>query len=221
MDVSPQRARSRARSARRADVAPGSSRDLDGQEIPSRQPAGLAFPVSSTGAVAIENGKIAVHGNLDIDEGHIGYAPPGWARSRNDVVIVGQPRGRQRGRGARYAVGARPRSRAGQRPAIRGEGSTVARRADAIGDRRQWQPHGAGQDTGGQRDVFRLRTASGHRARRAHLRRAARQSRDRRRSSGPQELAVEAGVEVTGTARVPRVRLVSNCPCRTAKSCHG
>ena len=34
-------------------------------------------------------------------------------------------------------------------------------------------------------------------------------------------LQVEAGVEVTGTARNPRVRLVSNRTCRTQKSCPG
>jgi len=169
--------------------------------------------VGGNGVMATEGGKLAVRGSVKVEQGRIDYEPPSVGTLSQDVVIAGRPRA------AANATGAL-------------EVPLLLDLDVALGDDLRFV--GEGLDTG---LAGTLRVASG--ANNAITARGTiravngtyfilgqRLEIDHGQLifDGPADnpaidvvalrknLAVEAGVEVTGTVRVPRVRLVSNPP---------
>jgi translocation and assembly module TamB len=168
--------------------------------------------VTGAGTAAISQTKLALRGELRADEGYIEFVPEATGRLGDDVVIVG-----------RTAPGERARQRAlpldvdmtldpGQRFRIVGQGLDAFLRGKV---QVQSRPDGTIAARG------TIETAGG-------IYRAFGQRLDIERGrllfDGPidnpaldvlalrRNLAVEAGVEVTGTARAPQVRLTSRPP---------
>ncbi|MEO8344948.1 MAG: translocation/assembly module TamB domain-containing protein [Betaproteobacteria bacterium] len=169
--------------------------------------------VGGDGVIAIENGKVAVRGNVAIAQGRIEYEPTGVGRLSDDVVIKGRPRGaanasagldvpllldlevslgddlRFLGEGLDTGLGGKLHLTTGANSSLvaRGTISAVNGTYFVFGQRLDID-HGQlifdGPVDNPAIDVTALR----------------------------RNAAVEAGVEVTGTVRVPRVRLVSNPP---------
>jgi len=168
--------------------------------------------VGGDGVLAVEHGKVAVRGSVKIDEGRIDYEPASVGTLSNDVVIAGRPRGAN-------AAGAL-------------DVPLVLDLEVALGDDLRFT--GEGLDTGLAGTLRVATAANGTLVARGSIRAVSgtyfvfgqRLEIDRGQLifDGPADnpaidvvalrknLAVEAGVEVTGTVRVPRVRLVSNPP---------
>ena len=136
------------------------------------------FVVSGTGALAIENGKLALRGSVQIDEGHIDYAPTAVGTLGSDVVVVGQPRATDSGSALDLPLMLDLEVALGNNLRFLGEGlDTWLRGAHPPDDHARRSAGGPRIDTGDQRNVFRIRTTPHDRPRRAYLRRAAGQSR--------------------------------------------
>ncbi len=169
--------------------------------------------VDGTGILAIENGKVAVRGNIDILQGRIDYEPTSIGQLSDDVIIKGQPRG------AANATA----------------GRDVPLLLDLeVGLGNDLRFSGEGLDTGLAGKLHLVTGASGNITARGTISAVNGtyfvfgQRLDIERGQlifdGPvdnpaldvtamrRNAAVEAGVELTGTVRVPRVRLVSNPP---------
>jgi translocation and assembly module TamB len=166
---------------------------------------------SGSGFVAAENGKLTLQGTVDIDQGRIDYAPSTAGTLGSDIVVVGRP----------------PRTDA------RGTAIDLALDID-VGLGSDLRFTGGGFDTGLTGRLRVSTSRSGTLVARGTIRAvngtyfAFGQRLDIDRGQlifdGPADnpaldvvalrrnLAVEAGVEVTGTVSVPRVRLVSNPP---------
>ena len=171
----------------------------------------LRLVADGEGTLAIENSKILLAGNISIDEGRVEYAPSRVGRLSDDVVIVGDSRRTNNGDGP-LPLALDLEVALGRDFRFRGEGldtrlagrvkvvTTAAGRIDAAGSIRAVT--GTYYVFGQRLDIERGRLIF----------------------DGPvdnpamdvvalrKNLAVEAGVELSGTVRQPRVRLVSNPP---------
>ena len=172
----------------------------------------LRLVADGKGTLALEERKLALSGSIDIDEGRIEYEPSRVGTLSDDVVIVGQPR-----KASDSAVRDLP---------------LVLDLEVALG--RDFRFSGEGLDTRLAGRVHVTTTPAGTLAAKGTIRAVAGTydafgqrlviDRGRLLFDGPvdnpaldvvalrKNLAVEAGVELTGTVKVPRVRLVSNPP---------
>ena len=173
----------------------------------------LQLVADGRGTLALEGRKLALTGSIDLDEGRITYEPTSVGTLSDDVVIAGQPRkasadagvrdlpltldvevslGRDfrfTGEGLETRLGGRVRVTTTPSGALNAKGTIYAVSGTyfvfgqrLVIDRGRLIFDGAVNNPA--LDIVALR----------------------------KNLAVEAGVEVTGTVRVPRVRLVSNPP---------
>jgi translocation and assembly module TamB len=171
----------------------------------------LRLVADGKGTLALEERKVALAGNIDIEEGSVRFEPSRVGTLSDDVVIVGQQRKTDEsalrdlplrldlnvtlGRDFRFAGEGLDTRLAGactSRPRLRGRSRPTARYAPS----RERSTSSANGSTSIADDS----SSPARSTIRARRRRAA------------QEPAVEAGVELTGTVKVPRVRLVSNPP---------
>jgi translocation and assembly module TamB len=203
----------RATRAGSSDAGPGVRVTWTAEKFRAINRPDFQLTVGGNGVVAFENGKVALRGKLDILQGHIDYEPTSVGRLGSDVVIVGQPRATANataaldvplvleldvglGNDLRFMAQGLDTKLAGQLRLTTGaSGALVAR--------------GTINAVNGTYFVFGQRLDIDH---------------GQLIFDGPvdnpaidvtalrRNLAVEAGVEVTGTVRVPRVRLVSNPP---------
>ena len=208
---SPPKARSRApRRERRARAAAGR---VAGGGLHDREPARPAARGRRQGhARARRTGSSRSPGASTSTKGACEYEPSRVGTLSDDVVIVGQPRKVRGHRHARSAADPRPRSRARPRlPLHRRRARYAPRRPRARHDLAAGALNAKGtiRAVAGTYYVFGQRLDI---------------DRGRLLFDGPvdnpaldvvalrKNIAVEAGVELTGTVKVPRVRLVSNPP---------
>ncbi len=202
-----------ARTPRAGDVAPVARVTWNAEKFRAVNRPDFHLTVGGSGVLAIEGGKLAVRGNVAIDRGRVDYEPPSVGTLSSDVVIVGRPRG------AANAMAAL-------------DVPLILDLEVAMGDDLRFI--GEGLDTG---LAGTLRVTTGTNG--AIIARGAIRAvngtyyvfgqrlvidRGQLLFDGPADnpaidvvalrknMAVEAGVEVTGTVRLPRVRLVSNPP---------
>ena len=196
-----------------ADVAPEARVTWSAEKFRALNRPDLQLTVGGNGVLAFEKGKIAVRGKLDVAQGRIQYEPTSVGQLSSDVVIVGRPRGAANataaldvpllldldiglgddlhfeGEGLDTRLAGRLRLTTGANSTLtaRGTISAVNGTYFAFGQRLDID-HGQlifdGPVDNPAIDVTALR----------------------------RNVAVEAGVEVTGSVRSPRVRLVSNPP---------
>ncbi len=166
------------------------------------------------GTLALEGRKLALAGSINIDQGRVDYAPTKVGTLSDDVVIVGQPRKVSAECGVRdLPLDARSRSHARTRLPLH---RRRPRHAPCRPRARHDDCRPARSTPKGRSARSRAPTtcsASGWSSTAASL-----------LFDGPvdnpaldvvalrKNIAVEAGVELTGTVKVPRVRLVSNPP---------
>ncbi len=173
----------------------------------------LRIVADGTGKIAVADGKLTLDGNITLDEGRVIYAATTSGRLSDDVVIVGRP----------------------PAPTANGGSAGLPLKLDvevALG--RDFRFSGEGLETRLAGKVRVTTAANGTLTAKGAIRAVdgtyfvfgQRLVIDRGRLifDGPADnpaldivalrknLAVEAGVEVTGTVKVPRVRLVSNPP---------
>ncbi len=203
----------RAPRAGSTDVAPEASVTWTAEKFRATNRPDLQLTVGGNGVMAFEKGKVAVRGNLDIAQGRIQYEPTSVGQLSSDVVIVGRPRGAENATAA----------------------LDVPLLLDldiGLGDDLRFEGEGLDTELAGR---LRLTTAANGTLNARGTVRAVNGTyfvfgqrlvidRGQLIFDGPvdnpaidvtalrRNLAVEAGVEVTGTVRVPRVRLVSNPP---------
>jgi len=173
----------------------------------------LQFTVGGNGVLAFEKGKIAVRGNLDIAQGRVQYEPASVGQLSSDVVIVGRTRGAENAT-ATLDVPLLLELDVGLGDDLRFEGEGLDTRLAgrlrlATAPSGRLSAYGRINAVNGTYFVFGQRLDI---------------DRGQLIFDGPvdnpaidvtalrKNLAVEAGVEVTGTVRVPRVRLVSSPP---------
>jgi translocation and assembly module TamB len=169
--------------------------------------------LGGNGVLAFENGKVAVRGKMDILQGRIEYEPTSVGQLGSDVVIVGQERSAANpsvaldvplvldlevdlGRDLRFTAEGLDTQLTGQLRLATGSNSNLTAR-------------GIISAVNGTYFVFgqRLDITRGQLIFDGPVDNPAIDVTAMRRN-----LSVEAGVEVTGTVRTPRVRLVSNPP---------
>ena len=196
-----------------ADVAPEARVTWSAEKFRALNRPDLQLTVGGNGVLAFEKGKIAVRGKLDVAQGRIQYEPTSVGQLSSDVVIVGTPRGAANsaaaldvpllldldiglgddlhfeGEGLDTRLTGRLRLTTGANGTLtaRGTISAVNGTYFAFGQRLdidRGQLIFDGPVDNPAIDVTAMR----------------------------RNVAVEAGVEVTGSVRTPRVRLVSNPP---------
>jgi len=165
------------------------------------------------GTLAVEGKKLALAGSISIDEGRIDYSPTKVGTLSDDVVIVGEPRKASAESGVRdlplsldleVSLGRDFRfTGEGLATRLAGRVRVTTTASGALNAR------GTIRAVAGTYDVFGQRLVI---------------DRGQLLFDGPADnpaldvvalrknIAVEAGVELTGTVKVPRVRLVSNPP---------
>jgi translocation and assembly module TamB len=196
-----------------AEIAPEARVTWSAEKFRALNRPDLQLTVGGNGVVAFENGKIALRGSLDIAQGRIQYEPTSVGQLSSDVVIVGRPRGAANATAAldvpllldldvglgddlRFEGDGLDTGLAGRLRLTTGANSTLTAR-------------GTIRAVNGTYFIFgqRLDIDRGQLIFDGPVDNPAIDVTALRRN-----LAVEAGVEVTGTVRVPRVRLVSNPP---------
>ncbi len=173
----------------------------------------LSLVADGSGTLAIENRKLSLTGKIKIDEGRVDYSRSSVGTLSEDVVIVGQPRRVDADAGTRdLPLVLDVEVALGRNFRFTGEGLDT-RLAGSV--RIATTPAGTLAANGTIRAVDGTYTVFGQRLT---------IDRGQLLFDGPADnpaldvvalrknLAVEAGVELTGTVRVPRVRLVSNPP---------
>ncbi len=172
----------------------------------------LLVVADGDGTLALENGRLVLAGKIAVDRGRVIYEATSVGRLSDDVVIVGQPRQAVAGQGADLPLALDVEVALGRDFRFSGEGLET-RLAGRV--RVTTTPAGTLAANGRIRAVAGTYYVFGQRL-----------DIDRGQLifDGPannpaldvvavrRNLAVEAGVEVTGTVRQPRVRLVSNPP---------
>ncbi len=172
----------------------------------------LRIVADGKGTLALANRKLALAGSVSIDEGYVNYAPTTEGRLSDDVVIVGQPRQPANAIGHDLPLTLDLEVALGRNFRFTGEGIDTGLagsvRVRTGGDGRM-VANGTIRAVAGTFFVFGQRLVI---------------DRGRLIFDGPidnpaldvvalrKNLAVEAGVEISGTVRLPRVRLVSNPP---------
>lgn len=169
--------------------------------------------VGGTGILAVENGKVAVRGNLDIVQGRIDYEPTSIGQLSDDVVIKGRPRSAANAAAARdVPLVLDLEVNLGNDLRFNGEGLDTGLAGSlhlATGAGGGITARGTISAVNGTYFVFgqRLEIDRGKLIFDGPVDNPALDVTAMRRNA-----SVEAGVELTGTVRVPRVRLVSNPP---------
>ena len=171
----------------------------------------LRLVADGKGTLAFENGKVLLGGNVSIDEGRVEYEPTRVGRLSDDVVIVGDSRRTDNGDGP-LPLALDLEVALGRDFRFSGEGldtrlagrvklvTTAAGRINAAGTIRAVT--GTYRVFGQRLDIDRGRLIFDGPVDNPALDVVALR----------RNLAVEAGVELSGTVRQPRVRLVSNPP---------
>lgn len=199
--------------ARADDAGGGTTRvDWQAEDFTVVNRPDLQIIADGKGTLAVKDKRLVLAGNISIDKGRIEYEPVRVGTLSDDVVIVGAPRAApDTGRAdlplaldIEVALGRDFRfSGEGLDTRLGGKVQVTTSPAGAL------NAHGTIYAVGGTYFVFGQRLDI---------------DRGRVIFDGPinnpaldvvalrKNLAVEAGVEVTGTVRVPRVRLVSNPP---------
>jgi translocation and assembly module TamB len=204
-----------ARAAREGgtDIAPEARVNWTAEKFRALNRPDLQMTVAGSGVLAFEGGKIALRGDLDITQGRIQYEPSSVGQLSSDVVIVGRPRSAANG-SATLDVPLLLDLNVGLGDDLRFEGEGLDTRLAgrlrlATAANGALTARGTISAVNGTYFVFGQRLAIDH---------------GQLIFDGPvdnpaidvtalrRNTAVEAGVEVTGTVRVPRVRLVSNPP---------
>ena len=204
-----------ARAARdsKTDAAPEARVTWTAEKFRAINRPDFQLTVGGDGALTFERGKIALRGKLDILQGRIEYEPTSVGHLGADVVIVGRPRGAPNataaldvpllldldvdlGHDLRFTAEGLDTQLAGQLRLTTAANSNLTARGTISAVNGTYFVFGQRLDIDRGQLIF----------------------------DGPvdnpaidvtalrRNLAVEAGVEVTGTVRVPRVRLVSNPP---------
>ena len=169
--------------------------------------------VDGTGILAVENGKVAVRGNLDILQGRIDYEPTSVGQLSDDVVIKGRPRSAANAAASREVpLVLDLEVKLGNDLRFNGEGLDTGLAGNlhlASGAGGGITARGTISAVNGTYFVFgqRLEIDRGKLIFDGPVDNPALDVTAMRRNT-----SVEAGVELTGTVRVPRVRLVSNPP---------
>jgi translocation and assembly module TamB len=172
----------------------------------------LRFVVDGTGTIAVDNARLALEGHLSVVEGHVEYEPTPTGQLASDIVIEGRPRKVETTTAARSPLALDVTIDLGNRLTFTGEGLD-ARLAGRI----HVTTNAAGrvQASGVIRAVNGTYYAFGQKL-----------TIDRGRVifDGPidnpaldvialrKNLPVEAGVAISGTVKVPQVRVTSNPP---------
>ena len=195
------------------DIAPEARVTWTAEKFRAVNRPDLQFTVGGNGVLAFEKGKIAVRGNLDIAQGRVQYEPASVGQLSSDVVIVGRTRGAENAT-ATLDVPLLLELDVGLGDDLRFEGEGLDTRLAgrlrlATAPSGRLSAYGRINAVNGTYFVFGQRLDI---------------DRGQLIFDGPvdnpaidvtalrKNLAVEAGVEVTGTVRVPRVRLVSSPP---------
>ena len=203
----------RAAGATAVGDAPAARVDWQAEDFTVVNRPDMRLVADGKGTLALQGGKLALTGNISIDEGRIDYAPTQVGRLSDDVVIVGAPR--------RTAADASTRALPLALDLEVDLGNKFQFSADGLDTRLAGSVHVSTTAAGTLAAKGTIRAVSG-----TFFVFGQRLDIDRGRLifDGPADnpaldvvalrrnLAVEAGVEVTGTVRVPRVRLVSNPP---------
>jgi translocation and assembly module TamB len=172
----------------------------------------LRFVVDGAGTVALENERLALEGHLTVVEGHVEYEPSPTGQLASDIVIEGRPRRVDTTTTARSPLALDVTIDLGSRLTFTGEGLD-ARLAGRI--------HVTTNATGRVQASGTIRAVNG-----TYYAFGQKLTIDRGRVifDGPignpaldvvalrKNLPVEAGVEISGTVKVPRVRVTSNPP---------
>jgi translocation and assembly module TamB len=172
----------------------------------------LRFVVDGAGTVAFENARLALEGRLTVVEGHVEYEPSPTGQLASDIVIEGQPRKVETTAAAKSPLALDVTIDLGSRLTFTGEGLD-ARLAGRI--------HVTTNATGRVQASGTIRAVNG-----TYYAFGQKLTIDRGRVifDGPignpaldvvalrKNLPVEAGVEISGTVKVPRVRVTSNPP---------
>jgi translocation and assembly module TamB len=178
----------------------------------------LRLVADGKGTLKLTDGKLALVGDVNIDEGRVVYAPVTEGKLSDDVVIVGQPR---------------------RDTSASGMGDLPLTLDVDVRLGRDFRFTGEGLDTRLAGNVRVTTSAGGTLLAKGTIRAVSGTyyvfgqrldiERGRLLFDGPvsnpaldvvalrKNLAVEAGVEISGTVRVPRVRLVSNPPVSDAE----
>ena len=172
----------------------------------------LLLVADGDGALALEGGRLLLTGKIDVDRGRVVYEPTTEGRLSDDVVIVGQPRAAANAGAPDLPLALDVEVALGRDFRFSGEGLETR-----LGGRVRvtTTPAGTLNASGRIRAIAGTYYVFGQRL-----------DIDRGQLifDGPannpaldivavrRNLAVEAGVEVSGTVRQPRVRLVSNPP---------
>jgi translocation and assembly module TamB len=172
----------------------------------------LRFVVDGSGTVAFENARLALQGQITVVEGHVEYEPSPTGQLASDIVIEGRPRKVETTTAARSPLALDVIIDLGNRLSFTGEGLD-ARLAGRI--HVTTNASGRVQASGTIRAVNGTYYAFGQKL-----------TIDRGRVifDGPidnpaldvialrKNLPVEAGVAISGTVKVPQVRVTSNPP---------
>ena len=196
-----------------SDAAPAARVTWTAEKFRAINRPDFQLTVGGNGVLSIENGKVAVRGSVEIEQGRIDYEPSSVGTLSNDVVIVGRPRGAANATAA-LDVPLVLDLDVGLGDALRftGEGLDTGlsgRLRVATGANSTLTARGAIRAVNGTYFIFgqRLDIDRGQLIFDGPADNPAMEVVALRRNLG-----VEAGVEVTGTVRLPRVRLVSNPP---------
>jgi translocation and assembly module TamB len=172
----------------------------------------LRFVVEGNGAVALANRRLALRGNVTVVEGHVEYEPQPTGKLASDIVIEGAPRADREDGAQKTPLALDIEVDLGRDLTFVGEGLD-ARLAGRV--------HVTTDANGNVRASGTIRTVNG-----TYIAFGQRLTIDRGRVifDGPPDnpaldvvalrknLPVEAGIEITGTAKVPQVRITSNPP---------
>lgn len=203
-----------ARAADQAATALGAARvEWQAENFTIVNRPDLHLVADGKGTLAVEGKKLALAGSISIDEGRIDYAPTKVGALSDDVVIVGQPRKVSADNGIRdLPLSLDLEVTLGRDFRFTGEGlaTRLAGRVHVTTTANGTLfAKGRIRAVAGTYDVFGQRLVI---------------DRGQLLFDGPADnpaldvvalrknIAVEAGVELTGTVKVPRVRLVSNPP---------
>ena len=172
----------------------------------------LRFVVNGDGSLALENKRLALHGNVAVVEGHVEYEPSPTGKLASDIVIKGRPAEVRAAQASNVPLALDVDVDLGRDLTFVGEGldATLGGRV-----RITTSANGRLQGRGTIRAVYGTYYAFGQKL-----------TIDRGRVifDGPldnpaldvvalrKNLPVEAGIELTGTVKVPQVRITSNPP---------
>src|SRR6185437_8342839 len=172
----------------------------------------LRFVVNGDGSLALENKRLALNGNVAVVEGHVEYEPSPTGKLASDIVIKGRPAEVRTAQASNVPLALDVDVDLGRDLTFVGEGldATLGGRV-----RITTSANGRLQGRGTIRAVYGTYYAFGQKL-----------TIDRGRVifDGPldnpaldvvalrKNLPVEAGIELTGTVKVPQVRITSNPP---------